>query len=73
MDRGHRHGVYGDIGDVVTHRSQGAESHYVLRHTFYIFTLGKSPASIDPAHFRRAGNLLSSYKIWLRNSFVRSC
>jgi hypothetical protein len=54
MDRGHRYGVYGDIGDAVTHRSLGAESYNVLRHTFYFFTLGTSPASIDPAHFRRA-------------------
>jgi hypothetical protein len=47
-------GVYGDIGDVVAHCSLGAESYYVLRHTFHFFTLGTSPASIDPAHFRRA-------------------
>jgi hypothetical protein len=37
MDRGHRHGVYGDIGDVVTHCSLGAESYYVLRDTFHPF------------------------------------
>jgi hypothetical protein len=55
MDRRHGYGVYGDFGDVVAHCSLGAESYYVLRHTFYFFTLGTSPASIDPAHFRRAG------------------
>jgi hypothetical protein len=53
--------VYGDIGDAVTHRSLGAESYYVLGHTFYFFTLGTSPASIDPAHFRRAGKRQVSY------------
>jgi hypothetical protein len=37
MDRGHGYGVYGDIGDAVTHRSLGTESYYVLRDTFYLF------------------------------------
>jgi hypothetical protein len=54
MDWGHRRGVYGDIGEAVMHRSRGAGSYYVVRHTFYFLTLGASPASTDHAHFRRA-------------------
>jgi hypothetical protein len=61
---GHRHEVYGDIGDAVTHRSLGAESYYVLRDTFYFFTLGTSPASIDPAHFRKAMKAVSEGERW---------
>jgi hypothetical protein len=48
-------GCAGGIGDAFTHRSPGVESYYVFRHTFYFFTLGTSPASIETAHFRRAG------------------
>ena len=34
VDRGHRHRVYGGIGDAGTHCSAGAESYFVLRTTF---------------------------------------
>ena len=43
-----------------THYSAGAESYFILRCTCYVFTPGTSPASTDPAYFRRTAFTLST-------------
>jgi hypothetical protein len=41
----------GGIGDADMHCSAGAESYFVLHTSYYVLTLGTSPASTDPADF----------------------
>jgi hypothetical protein len=54
---GHRHGVYGDIGDVVTHCSLGDESYYVLRDTFYFSQLAPHQHRSTPLLSEEPGKL----------------